>query len=306
MLSDVLDRLEQVRKAPRGYLARCPAHEDRTPSLSVGVGADDRVLLHCFGGCEAVDIVAVLGLSMKDLAGDAVVGAPRVLPAVRRPVPSPTWSDQAQLDAAVDQAQDRLANAGFDHPAVQYARNRFGLTTDDVRRFRLGFMTTGGVGRLLVPLRDPRGNVLTWQARALDPTVAMRWWSPSSPSQGAWPRWGWFRGSDLAAPIVLAEGPADALTAAGLGYSSIAIRGAGNASDSATQRSVRSLAGRRQILLAGDGDAAGERFNQTFADALRSTGAWVTIAQPPAGLDLTDYRQQDPAGCAAWLQGLRS
>ncbi len=40
-------------------LCRCPAHDDRTPSLSVRVG-ERSLLLHCFAGCAATDILKVL------------------------------------------------------------------------------------------------------------------------------------------------------------------------------------------------------------------------------------------------------
>ncbi len=33
-------------------LACCPAHEDRSPSLSLGVGVDGRLLVHCHAGCS--------------------------------------------------------------------------------------------------------------------------------------------------------------------------------------------------------------------------------------------------------------
>ncbi|MCK8485541.1 hypothetical protein MUY21_16020, partial [Aliiroseovarius sp. S2029] len=33
-------------------LAYCPAHEDRSPSLSLGVGVDGRILVHCHAGCS--------------------------------------------------------------------------------------------------------------------------------------------------------------------------------------------------------------------------------------------------------------
>ena len=35
----------------RGWMARCPAHDDRTPSLSIADGAEGRILLTCFAGC---------------------------------------------------------------------------------------------------------------------------------------------------------------------------------------------------------------------------------------------------------------
>jgi hypothetical protein len=63
----VLDRLESVRQGGEGYQALCPAHDDREPSLSVAEGEEGRALLKCFAGCETEDVVAALGLEMKDL-----------------------------------------------------------------------------------------------------------------------------------------------------------------------------------------------------------------------------------------------
>ncbi|MCU7933053.1 MAG: hypothetical protein KZQ90_19845 [Candidatus Thiodiazotropha sp. (ex Codakia rugifera)] len=67
-IDHVINRLEKVRSVGSGrYLSRCPAHEDRSPSLSVSEGDDGRVLIRCFAGCGVPDIVAALGLEMKDL-----------------------------------------------------------------------------------------------------------------------------------------------------------------------------------------------------------------------------------------------
>lgn len=63
----LLSRLDHVRPAGSGrWIARCPAHKDRSPSLSIRE-IDGRVLLHDFGGCEAADVLAALGLTMSDL-----------------------------------------------------------------------------------------------------------------------------------------------------------------------------------------------------------------------------------------------
>jgi len=63
----LLDRLDGVRaNGPGRWLARCPAHEDRSPSLSIRE-ADDRTLVHCFAGCEVHDVIAAVGLTLADL-----------------------------------------------------------------------------------------------------------------------------------------------------------------------------------------------------------------------------------------------
>jgi 5S rRNA maturation endonuclease (ribonuclease M5) len=63
----VITKLPDVREVSGRRMARCPAHEDGTASLSIGEGSDGRVLLHCFAGCKVDAICAAVGLSVKDL-----------------------------------------------------------------------------------------------------------------------------------------------------------------------------------------------------------------------------------------------
>jgi CHC2 zinc finger len=62
-VTDVLDQLDGVKRTRRGWSTRCPAHRDRSPSLSIAEGTDDgRLLFHCFSGCTYHEIVAALGI----------------------------------------------------------------------------------------------------------------------------------------------------------------------------------------------------------------------------------------------------
>lgn len=70
ILSDFLSRLEGVKPQGDQYMARCPAHQDKKASLSVGVGADGKILLNCFANCSTESIVSAMGLEMKDLFAD--------------------------------------------------------------------------------------------------------------------------------------------------------------------------------------------------------------------------------------------
>lgn len=63
----LLSRLEGVRGRNGSWSARCPAHADRSPSLSVKSLDDGRILLHCFGGCGTDAVLGALGLAMTDL-----------------------------------------------------------------------------------------------------------------------------------------------------------------------------------------------------------------------------------------------
>lgn len=66
-LGIVLDRLERPRRSGKGYIARCPAHQDRSASLSLAEGSDGRALIHCFAGCSPADVLGAIGLQLADL-----------------------------------------------------------------------------------------------------------------------------------------------------------------------------------------------------------------------------------------------
>jgi hypothetical protein len=67
-IHDLLERLQGVKATGRDrWVARCPAHSDRNPSLSVRALADGRVLLHDFGGCDPGAVLDAVGLTFSDL-----------------------------------------------------------------------------------------------------------------------------------------------------------------------------------------------------------------------------------------------
>lgn len=64
----LLPRLERVRELGRGrWMARCPAHDDRSPSLSLRETDDGTMLVRCWAGCGAADVVGAVGLELADL-----------------------------------------------------------------------------------------------------------------------------------------------------------------------------------------------------------------------------------------------
>lgn len=69
-LDDVLARLHGVRESGAGFVAQCPAHEDRHQSLSVGAGQDRAVVFNCHACRAAGDaIVIALGLDPREILG---------------------------------------------------------------------------------------------------------------------------------------------------------------------------------------------------------------------------------------------
>ena len=68
MIADILPRLDRVKETKQGqWLACCPAHQDREPSLALKELSDGMVMLHCWSGCDAREIVNAIGLDMRSL-----------------------------------------------------------------------------------------------------------------------------------------------------------------------------------------------------------------------------------------------
>ena len=65
-LENLLSRLTKVKGRAGNYIACCPAHEDRNPSLAVKE-QDGKIILHCFAGCSVENIIGAVGMEMTDL-----------------------------------------------------------------------------------------------------------------------------------------------------------------------------------------------------------------------------------------------
>jgi len=67
-LHDLLNALEKVKKTgPARYIALCPHHQDKRPSLTITEKDDGVVLIKCWAGCGAAEILTAVGLEFGDL-----------------------------------------------------------------------------------------------------------------------------------------------------------------------------------------------------------------------------------------------
>ena len=66
-LEQFVSQLQSVKQTPSGYEARCPAHDDKHASLSVGLGKDGRILVHCHAGCSVVQVCQAMQVPMSSL-----------------------------------------------------------------------------------------------------------------------------------------------------------------------------------------------------------------------------------------------
>ena len=110
----ILSALDKVRnRGNSSWMACCPAHADKNPSLSIKETQDGDVLLHCFAGCGVDDVLAALGLEMSDLFSKPVAHSCASSPH--------TFTAEDVLVALVDDLND-LCNDAID---PQTARAHF-------------------------------------------------------------------------------------------------------------------------------------------------------------------------------------
>ena len=84
MIALILDRLKQVNRRGQNYMACCPAHDDKHPSLAIRELTDGRILLKCFAGCEISSIMAAINLSVSDLFPKGSLGEYKSFTALER------------------------------------------------------------------------------------------------------------------------------------------------------------------------------------------------------------------------------
>lgn len=89
MIDDLLSRLERVKRTGRdSWMALCPAHEDRNPSLSVRLADDGKTLIRCHAGCSVHEVVEAAGLELADLFPPRPADGRQAVKGERRPFPA--------------------------------------------------------------------------------------------------------------------------------------------------------------------------------------------------------------------------
>ena len=72
-IESLISRLDGVKETGHGkYVARCPAHDDKSPSLAIKECSDGRILIHDFAGCETENVLAAIGLNFSDVMPERI------------------------------------------------------------------------------------------------------------------------------------------------------------------------------------------------------------------------------------------
>ena len=71
----LLSQLTRIKKTGNGrYLACCPAHPDKHPSLNIRELDDGRLLVKCFAGCSVEEVLHAVGLEFDALFPEKFLG----------------------------------------------------------------------------------------------------------------------------------------------------------------------------------------------------------------------------------------
>jgi putative DNA primase/helicase len=288
----LLGRLEGVRRAgPSSWMARCPAHPDRNPSLSIAL-RDGRVLLHCFAGCPPEAVLGAVGLTWKDLREPDPWAWKPPFPSRPRP-PEP----EAPSPENRERWEDWWKTARVGHPLLtRYLRAR-GLSLEPPPALRLAFLR--GEPVMVARVEGVKG-LLGLHLTTLEPDGRGR--KEKRLAKGSRPKGGAIRLFPLEAgkPLALAEGIETALAVReATGLPVWALVAASFLKEASLPPEVK------EVVVAADHDRAGIEAAHALARRLLREGRRVRLAVPPVeGEDWLDaLKRLGPEEVGRLLQG---
>ncbi len=341
-LSTLIGRTVKVQKAGREFKACCPFHNEKTPSFTIN---DEKGFYHCFGCGAHGDAIRWMtdqrGLGFMDAVKDLAAEVQMEVPA---PDPRAAQRQEARatLHDVMAAAQDWFVTQfnGIEGTAARdYLKNR-GISEKTVKEFGFGFapdsrgrlkeaLSVHGVdqlveagllikvddrdpydrfrGRLMIPIRDPRGRVIAFGGRILGDGEPKYLNSPDTP---LFDKGRTLYNLDKASPasrqtgrILVVEGYMDAIALAQAGFEDVVAPLGTALTEHQIERIWKMV---EAPILCFDGDNAGQKA------AMRAALRALPILRPshslnfislPAGQDPDDLIRSDGPQAFAELIG---
>ena len=285
----ILQKLEQVSPSSVDgkWTARCPAHDDENPSLSVSQGDDGRALLTCHAGCALEKVLEAIGLTTADLFESPAAEA----------TPQGAQSPEPQA-AEVSHFQQRWQDCRLpgDSLALLPLASQFGVDSEVLVRMGVGQSNSCWI----FPERNASGAIVGLATRAADGSKACV----------AGSRRGLIIPDDLASldgVVLLVEGPSDVAACLQLGLPAV-----GRPSNRGGAEEIAKLLSSRSVLVVGendrreDGSWPGKEGARSTAETLSKT--WeraVGFALPPESVkDIRAFLHQEQ-GAGAEIDDIR-
>ncbi|MBN1461018.1 MAG: AAA family ATPase, partial [Armatimonadetes bacterium] len=252
-LDTILNALRQRGSEPREttpgtWKATCPCHGDDAPSLSITLGDDGRVLLHCHAGCPPEKIVQAIGLTMADLfpKGQKPQANAESAPASDSSQPARDWA-----------ALDSRFKAAATEVRVGELAEELGVTSESLRGIDVGWAEREELAEILgkpvsgpgwtFPERDGAGKIIGISIRGRD---GGKWSLPGSKRGLIIPA-----GLDkLPDPVLIVEGASDVAACLTLGLAAVGRPSNKGGVDELAQLLGDRLKG-RDVLVVGENDA---------------------------------------------------
>ena len=290
MTAETIAKALDGRKAGAGWTARCPAHDDRRPSLSIR-DSGDKVLVCCHAGCDQLDVIAVLkarglwnGRTRLPLRPVSHRKMPQFQPdqrqAERTAAALSIW--EAALPASGTLVEAYLAARGLTLPLPPSLRFHHSLKHPSGRFWpcMVALVTKGDDGRQLAIHRTFLAHDGSGKAPVDTPKMML------GPCQGGAVRLG-----QPGEVLMVGEGIETCLAA---------MQATGNADWAALSTSgLRTLdlpETLRDVIVLADADDPGEAAARDCALRWTKQGRRVRIARPPRGLDFNDLLLADAEG----------
>lgn len=265
------------------WMARCPVHEDRRPSLSISAGKGGKVLVRCHAGCDQRDLIAAL---QERGLWQATGRASRIAFNHRRRIAEEPDADTLKRSAAA-LAIWQASHAAEGTPAATYLRSRgLDLPALPALRFHAGLKhPSGGVWPAMVAIVT---HGATGSPIAVHRTFLARDRNGKAPVDPPKMMLGPCRGG-----VVRLCEPGDVLMVGeGIETCLAAMQASGRPAWAALSTSgLRSLDLPRDVgdvIVLADGDEPGEAAAQECARRWKREGRRVRIARPPQGMDFND------------------
>ncbi len=318
-LADLLDQLaEPAMFATRGRRWHCPLpdHDDHHASVTIHTDHRGHQRWRCWSGDnnhrgDAIDLVSVTQRLDRVNALDWLAARngmiPDVpLPPVARREPVVRQTAEASLDPCVIryvEACEKILWRPTGRPVLDWLHGR-GFDDDLLRANRVGCdpgrhmmqrqrgLAYGGSIGAVFPALNEQGDVHYVQTRYLNPGSGPKYDNPSA-ALATNPRLAWTKsvGGDTSGRLVVCEGIPDALTAAGLGLSSVGTLGS-QACDQASADRVAAHASNRglTVSLVNDNDDAGRSWRDQWLHRFEANGMTAMTVEPPEpNLDLNAW-----------------
>lgn len=252
---EFLPLLDGVKKSGDGWIARCPGHDDKKPSLSINQNDKGDILLKCHAGCTTQAVCDALGIAVSELFADPDSSRSngRTNP---KPPPAP---DFAALTAQYETAlSDDLAQEHAD---------RLGVSVDALRRLHAGWDGKA----LRFPMRDATGSIIGIRRRFANGDKC----AVKGSSNGLFIP----DGIIPSKPVFICEGPSDTAAALTLGLNAV-----GRSSCTSDVKQLVDFCGHygvNEIGIVADADEPGRKGAEALGDELAAACESVRIIEPP-------------------------